>query len=123
MVISKVFVEYKISKLSKDDIFSKLEELLIQGMPIWEMFNIDDWLKKSLMDILKDEAEEEFKELKKKYVCFRCSYYSISETPFGLLERCNCKERKRELFRLSRESFELQKKCKWLKEITSGYRK
>ncbi len=116
MASGKFFIKYNFSNKTKNDIFQDLELEVLEGMPIWEMFNISSWLKDSLEKSFKNDTDKEIEELTKNYACYRCKFYNIIETPLGLLEKCNCSERVKKLFRFTRESFEIQTSCEWLEE-------
>lgn len=85
---------------SKEDIFKALETEIYNDYPIWELLEINDFVR----GFLEKDLEKQVKETKSKYDCYSCSYYKAHETSFGIVEKCN---RPIERFRVRRESFEL----------------
>lgn len=81
--------DYKIKinaeNMTRNEIFEKLEEDLINGMPIWNFLKLTDWQVKFLSEELKETIIEKNKELEEKYICFRdCKYFKN----MGAFDKC-----------------------------------
>lgn len=107
-----------------DDYYKLIENMVLDGFPIWNFFRISDWTKNMLVREFQEQVKEELKaeeEEKKKYKCYTCEYFEEIKTPLGTIEKCN-KPREENGFRrfrmlTERESiFEPKKECNYYKE-------
>ena len=97
---------------TKEDMYIYVENQVLNGMPIWEFFIISDWTRNMLEKSFRQEIKIVHEEMYEKYACMTCILYSVKETEYGILQRCN-KPRDKLLSR--RESFQLIEvgKCKY----------
>ena len=101
-----------------DDFYKLIENMILEGFPIWHFLKISDWTK----NIFDKEFEKEIQtrkqseELEKsKYKCYKCKWIKETQTSLGLIFKCDKPENKiiqRRYGRLKPESFEPKKRCK-----------
>lgn len=105
---------------SEDALFELVEQDIIEGCPVWEFLVLSDWTKRMLeieFSHTVAQANIEYADYMKQFVCPNCSDLVITETPFGTIYRCNSKERRLKMPH-SERVFELKKTCKFYKEKT-----
>ena len=96
---------------TKEDIYQKLTDDIINGWPVWQFLKVSDWTKGMLERSFAREAIEKRKRLEKKYKCYTCKYLEESETSLGTLRKCR---RPRDRFDMERRDyFEPKTKCKY----------
>lgn len=96
---------------SKDEIYQKITDDIINGWPVWEFLKISDWTKRMLEKSFAEEAIKERQELERKYKCYTCKYLNESQTSLGVLQKCM---RPMERFKMERRDyFEPKKRCKY----------
>lgn len=103
---------------TKEDIYEKLTNDIINGFPVWEFLKLSDWTKEMLEKSFATEQTEKWKELCKTYKCYTCEYYHSEDTGLGLYEKCKKPKddiRQRGMMR-KREIFEVKKNCKHYKK-------
>ena len=95
---------------SKEDIYKKLTDDIIDGFPVWEFLKISDWSKRMLECSFNNSVEQERKRLEKTYQCFTCKYLEESDTSLGIYRKCH---RPKERFEMKRRDyFEPLRRCK-----------
>ena len=93
----------------RDAIYQHITDDILAGFPIWQLLKVSDWTKAMLNRSFKADCDAQEAELKAKYKCYTCKYYSCRETALGRLEKCT---RPRD-WRGREEAFSPKKKCKW----------
>jgi len=95
--------------ISLDECYKLIEDLILGGFPIWDYFIIPEWTRNMLELSLKEELDQQEKELQLKYICLRgCKYFKARETSMGILYKCS--KRVGEVIH-ERYIFELQEEC------------
>lgn len=95
---------------SKDEIYQKITDDIINGWPVWEFLKISDWAKQMLEKSFAEEVIKEREELERKYKCYTCKYLDESPTSLGMLQKCMRPRGRFEMER--RDYFEPKKRCK-----------
>lgn len=100
---------------SIDDVYKMIEEDILNGMPIWRYFKCSNSLLRILEDTFKNDALEEERRIKEKYICKRCIYLEEKHLDLGYM--CRCKNGERNNFRRSAfHDYTKINKCKYFKE-------
>lgn len=98
-----------------EDYYKLIENMVLDGFPIWHFLKLSDWTKNILDQEFRKEVEKAMKveQLEKqKYKCYNCEYFSEHRTSLGILYKCNKSKLPGEKWRLTtREPFKLKKKC------------
>lgn len=100
---------------TKEDIYQKLTDEILNGFPVWQFLKVSDWTKEMLERTFSLEQERKWKELCKKYKCYTCKYHLMKESGIGVYEECNWKPkdaRLRTRVWLKDRSFAPKKSCK-----------
>lgn len=95
---------------SKDEIYQKITDDIINGWPVWEFLKISDWTKQMLEKSFAEEVIKEREELERKYKCYTCKYLNESPTSLGMFRKCMRPRGRFEMER--RDYFEPKKRCK-----------
>lgn len=85
---SNKFVNDNFECTSKEDLYQKITDDIINGMPVWEFLKVSDWVREILEREIISKRKAEYKKLCKKYKCYTCKYYEQFEASFGTLEKC-----------------------------------
>lgn len=115
--MSDKFLFDNFTNYTKEDMYQKITDDILNGMPVWEFLKVSDWTKQMLERSFVEEKELKYRELCKKYKCYTCQYYKAVETGIGLHESCSYKKenkiRGREIknWKKTRDYFHPQKKC------------
>ena len=106
-----------------EDYYTQIEEIIIDGFPIWQFFKISDWTKKILSKEYEKAVNDHNDMLLKTFKCYSCKKFIIVESSFGVRYLCNYKEeekkkkekelrKKRQFYRSTREGISLPvRKC------------
>lgn len=78
---------------TKEDMYQKITDDILNGMPVWEFLKVSDWTKRMFEKSFVEEKELKYYKLCKKYKCYTCQYYKASETDIGVFEKCIYKNR------------------------------
>lgn len=126
--LSDRFVAHLWSCNTKEDIYEKLTEDILNGFPVWEFLKVSDWTKNVLEKSYMTEKTNQWLKLCKTYKCYTCKYYKACETDLGLYEECTFKEdlstlsrakRGKLKMRPRRVDFEPKKQCKNYRRIVN----
>lgn len=98
-----------------DDYYKLIENMVLDGFPIWDFLKISDWAKNMLNREFERQLSEEERYRKKIYKCYSCDYFEEHKTSLGILRKCN-KPKDRRRISPNRESFEFKKSCKDFKK-------
>jgi len=70
---------------SLDDCFREIEEMLLDGFPIWQLFVISEWTSR----MLEETFAQDIKKAQEPFLCLTCTYFDTRETSIGTLSKCN----------------------------------
>ena len=74
--------------VSKEEIYEKITEDIINGFPVWDFLKVSDWTKNMLERSFADQQIQERKRLEETYKCFTCKYLVEEETSMGIFRKC-----------------------------------
>ncbi len=95
---------------SKEDIYQKLTDDIINGWPVWDFLKLSDWKRNMLDREFRRKAEEERARLEQEYKCYTCKWLEEKETSLGIFRKC---KKPRDGFEMKRrEYFDPKKRCK-----------
>lgn len=103
---------------TKEDIYKKITDDILDGWPVWQFLKVSDWTKDMLERSFAKKIREERERLERTYKCYRCMHFEEIHTSLGVIEKCNWVpplkpgERYFEWKRDSNSGFTLKKKCK-----------
>jgi hypothetical protein len=101
-----------------DDYYKLVEEMVLEGFPIWEYLKISEWTKNILHKEFVNEVKTEEETRQKKYKCYSCEYFKETNTMLGTLYKCNKPKENQGMLKVNRnkEIFEFKTRCKDFKE-------
>jgi len=106
----KYQMTYQIKNM--DDVYKTIEEDILNGMPIWRYFKCSENIMKILEQTFKNDAENENKKIREKYICKRCKYLEEKYMDIGYMCRCKGNRWKRTGF----HDYTKVKKCEMFEE-------
>ena len=71
-----------------EEYYREIEEIVINGFPIWDFFHISEWTKNILKKEYEKNKDEHAKMLLKTYKCYSCKNFVITENSFGVHYKC-----------------------------------
>lgn len=98
---------------SKEDVYEKITNDILNGMRIWDLLKISDWTKSMLDKSFLDEQQAVMEKLRKKYKCYTCKWFEMTKTSIGTFIECNRPKDKRSWSTHKRGKFEPKKSCKY----------
>lgn len=105
---------------TKEEIYEKITNDILDGFPVWEFLEVSDWTKSMLEKSYLNKQKKKYDLLCKKYACMTCQYYNAEDTSIGVFEKCTLKESvmgRRDLRLKRTSSFRKKKSCKnYIKE-------
>lgn len=112
--MSNHFIAHLFSCNTKEEIYEKITEDIVNGFPVWQFLKVSDWTKKRLETTYETEQAKKWEALRKKYYCYTCKYYKAKDTSIGLLEEC---ANKKDRFKLERRGcFSPKTSCVYYKK-------
>lgn len=97
---------------TKEEVYDKITNDILDGMRIWDFLKISDWTKEMLdRDFLADQAAQ-MEKLRKTYKCYTCKWFEMHDTSIGLYTECNRPRDKRSWSTHRRGDFKIKKQCK-----------
>ena len=115
--MSNHFVAHLFSCNTKEDIYEKVTEDILNGFPVWQFLKVSDWTRQRLENTYATEQTKQWEALCKKDRCYTCKYYENCDTSIGLIEKCNYKKenisnrRDFSYWKYRREVFSPKKSC------------
>jgi len=106
----KYKMTYQIKNIN--DVYKIIEKDILDGMPIWRYFKCSERIMKILENTFKNDAEEEEKKIKKKYICKRCKYLKEAHMDLGYMCKCTADKIHRSGF----HDYSKVKKCEKFEE-------
>ena len=73
---------------TKDQIYSKLTDDIIDGWPVWQFLKVSNWTKMMLERSFAEKIREERERLEKTYKCYKCKHFQETRTSLGVIEEC-----------------------------------
>lgn len=73
---------------SKEDIYEKFTEDILNGYPVWRMIKLPEWTLKMVEKSFNIECLEAEQRAKKTYRCLTCKHYCEVSTQLGALSKC-----------------------------------
>lgn len=108
---NKGFADYFLAN-TKEEIYDVFLKQILNGYPVWQLLKLSDWTKNMLQREFQKEIDEEEQEMKKRYACLTCKYYSYTETSLGRLPKCHGESWIKDEFGFRKERVKLRKQCK-----------
>lgn len=115
--MSDHFIAHLFSCNSKEEVYEKVTEDILNGFPVWQFLKVSDWTRQRLENTYATEQTRQWGALCRKYCCYTCRYYSSQDTGIGLLEKCSYKKKdgssRRDVssWKGRREAFSPKKSC------------
>lgn len=96
---------------TKEEIYERVTNEILNGFPIWNYLKVSDWTKNMLEKSYNNQLDNDFKELCKTYKCYTCKYFKLENTCFGMHEGCSYPKKKDKMGKAKREIFHVKKSC------------
>lgn len=103
---------YAISTI--DDVYSLCESLAIAGLPLWRFLRLSDYQSRIFESGYNEILISAKMRAAEKRPCYGCIWYEETDTPLGVLRRCNKPETEISWGRKPAHEPSKIKKCKWL---------
>lgn len=101
---------------TKEDIYAKFTQDILDGFAVWQFLKISDWTKNMLARNFENEAQEQLEKNKKIYKCLTCQFYHEAYTSIGTFVTCECPQES--CWAKRRRSLpQLKKSCKNYKKL------
>jgi len=73
---------------TKEDIYQKITDDILEGFPVWRYLKLSDWTKEMIEKAFANEQQKEWLKLCKQYKCYTCKYHQMKNTGIGAFQEC-----------------------------------